>query len=82
MTFSGMPLLLRILNGFWPFEDCYLLGFVFAQFFFFLPPKAALYEDIETYISANKAPLFQPLWATQLAPTTQLSFYSVKVDNS
>ena len=43
-----MPLLLRIWNAFWPFEDCYLLGFVFAQcfFFFFLLPKAALYEDI------------------------------------
>ena len=39
-----MPLLLKILNAFWPFEDCYLLGFVFAQFF--LLPKAALYEDI------------------------------------
>ena len=36
MTFSVMPLLLRILNGFWPFEDCYLLGFVFAQFFYCL----------------------------------------------
>ena len=40
-----MPLLLKILNAFWPFEDCYLLGIVFAQFFF-LMPKAVLYEDI------------------------------------
>ena len=32
---SVMPLLLRIWNPFWPFEDCYLLGFVFAQFFFY-----------------------------------------------
>ena len=31
---------------------------LFLLNFFFLPPKAALYEDIETYISANKAPLF------------------------
>ena len=35
-----MPLLLRIWNAFWPFEDCYLLGFVFAQFFFLLPKAA------------------------------------------
>ena len=39
-----MPVLLRIWNAFWPFEDCYLLGFVFVQSF--LLPKAALYEDI------------------------------------
>ena len=32
---SVMPLSLRTCNAFWPFEDCYLLGFVFAQFFFF-----------------------------------------------
>ena len=31
---SVMPLSLRTCNAFWPFEDCYLLGFVFAQFFF------------------------------------------------
>ena len=31
-----MPLLLRIWNAFWPFKDCYLLGFVFAQFFYCL----------------------------------------------
>ena len=31
--FSYAPL--RIWNAFWPFEDCYLLDFVFAQFFFF-----------------------------------------------
>ena len=42
-----MPLVLKIVNAFWPFEDCYLLGFVFVLFFFFfLLPKAALYEDI------------------------------------
>ena len=34
-----MPLLLMIWNAFWPFEDCYLLGFVFAQYL--LLPKAA-----------------------------------------
>ena len=39
-----MSLLLKILNAFWPFEDCYLLGFVLAHFF--LLPKAALCEDI------------------------------------
>ena len=32
---SVMPLSLRTCNAFWPFEDCYLLGFVFAHFFFF-----------------------------------------------
>ena len=48
-------LLLRIWNAFWPSEDWCLLGFVFAQFF--LLPKAAMYEDIQTCISANKAPL-------------------------
>ena len=31
-----MPLFLKKLNAFWPFEDCYLLGFVFAQFFYCL----------------------------------------------
>ena len=40
-----MSLLLRIWDAFWPFEDGYLLGFVFAKFFFLLQ-KAALYEDI------------------------------------
>ena len=50
---------MRTCNAFWPFEDCYLLGFVFAQFFFFfLLPKAALYDDIWTCFSANKEPLF------------------------
>ena len=56
---SVMPLVLKIVNAFWPFEDCYLLGFVFVLFFFFfLLPKAAFYEDIWTGVSANKAPLF------------------------
>ena len=32
---SVMPLSLRTCNSFWPFEDCYLLAFVFVQFFFF-----------------------------------------------
>ena len=56
VIYSVMPLLLRIWNAFWPFQDCYLLGFVSAQFF--LLPKAALYEHIETCVSANKAHLF------------------------
>ena len=33
VIYSVMPLLLRKWNVFWPFEDFYLLGFVFAQFF-------------------------------------------------
>ena len=33
---SVMPLLLMIWNAFWPFEDCYLLGLVFANFFYCL----------------------------------------------
>ena len=33
VIYSIMPLLFRIWNAFWPFKDCYLLGFVFAQFF-------------------------------------------------
>ena len=56
VVYSVMPLLLRKWNAFWPFEDCYLLGFVFVQFV--LLPKSALYEDIKTCISANKPPLF------------------------
>ena len=32
--FSYAPLT-QDMNAFWPFEDCYLLGFVFVQFFFF-----------------------------------------------
>ena len=35
-VYSVMPLLLRIWNAFWPFEGCYLLGYVFAQFFYCL----------------------------------------------
>ena len=35
VIYSVIPLLLRIWNAFWPIEDCYLLGFVFAQFFVF-----------------------------------------------
>ena len=34
VIYSVMPLLLRIWNVVWPFEDCYLLGSVFAHFFF------------------------------------------------
>ena len=34
VIYSVISLLLRIWNAFWPFEDCYLLGFVFAQFFY------------------------------------------------
>ena len=56
VVYSVMPLLLRKGNAFWPFEGCYLLGFVFVQFV--LLPKSALYEDIKTCISANKIPLF------------------------
>ena len=36
VIYSVMPLFLRIWNAFWPFEDCYLLGFVFVQFFYCL----------------------------------------------
>ena len=57
VIYSVMPLLLRIWNAFWPFQDCYLLGFVCPQFFFLLP-KAALNKDIETCVSANKTHLF------------------------
>ena len=35
VIYSVMPLLLRIWHAFWPFEDCYLFGFVSAQLFFF-----------------------------------------------
>ena len=47
VTFSVMPLLLKILNAFWPFEDCYLLGFVFAQFFYCLKlPCMKIYKHV------------------------------------
>ena len=36
VIYSVMPLFLRIWNAFWPFQDCYLLGFVFAQVFYCL----------------------------------------------
>ena len=36
VIYSVMPLLLRVWNAFWPFKDCYLLGFVFAHFFYCL----------------------------------------------
>ena len=56
VVYSVMPLLLRIWNIFWPFEDCYLLGFVFAQFFYCLKlPCMKIYEHA---VSANKASLF------------------------
>ena len=35
VIYSVMPIFLRIWNAFWPFQDCYLLGFVFALFFFY-----------------------------------------------
>ena len=35
IIYSVIALLLRIWNAFWPFEDCYLLALVFAQFFIF-----------------------------------------------
>ena len=45
VIYSVMPLLLRIWNAFWPFEDCYLLGFVFAQFFYCLKlPSMKIYK--------------------------------------
>ena len=56
VIYSVMPLFLKILNAFWPFEDCYWPGFVFVQLF--LLPKAALYKDIQTGVPANKTPLF------------------------
>ena len=33
---SVMPLFLRIWNAFWPFQDCYLLRFVYPQCFYCL----------------------------------------------
>ena len=36
VIYSLIPLLLRIWNAFQPFECCYLLAFVFAQFFYCL----------------------------------------------
>ena len=45
VIYSVMPLLLRIWNAFWPFQDCYLLGFVFAQFFYCLKlPSMKIYK--------------------------------------
>ena len=45
VIYSVMPHLLRIWNAFWPFEDCYLLGFIFAQFFYCLKlPCMKLYK--------------------------------------
>ena len=47
VIYSVMPLLLRIWNAFWPFQDCYLLGFVFAQFFYFLKlPCMKIYKHV------------------------------------
>ena len=78
VTYSVIPLLLRIWNVFWPFEDCYLLGFVFAQFFNCLKlPCLKIYEHA---VSANKAPLFH----LQLASETRspASFLSTPVPRS
>ena len=36
VIYSVMPLFLRIWNAFWPFQDCYLLGFLFPQCFYCL----------------------------------------------
>ena len=47
VIYSVMPLLLRIWNAFWPFEDCYLLGFVFAQYFYCLKlPCMKIYKHV------------------------------------
>ena len=46
VIYSVMPLLFRIWNAFWLFQDCYLLGFVFAQFFYCLKlPCMKIYKD-------------------------------------
>ena len=55
VIYSVIPLLLRIWNAFWPFQDYYLLGFVFAQFFYCLKLPCI---KIHKRISANKTPLF------------------------
>ena len=36
VIYSVMTLFLRIWNAFWPFQDCYLLGFVYLQCFYCL----------------------------------------------
>ena len=54
-----MPLLLKILNAFWPFEDCYLLGFVFVQFFYCLKlPCMKIYKQVPYMKIYKQAPLF------------------------
>ena len=47
VIYSVMPLLLRIWNAFWPFEDCYLPGFVFVQCFYCLKlPCTKIYKQV------------------------------------
>ena len=47
VIYSVMPLLFRIWNAFWLFQDCYLLGFVFAQFFYCLQlPCMKIYKHV------------------------------------
>ena len=51
----SMPLLLRIWDAFWPFKD-YLLGFVFAQVFFYCLKLPCM--KIYKHEFANISPLF------------------------
>ena len=63
VVYSVMPLLLRIWNAFWPFEDCYLLAFVFAQFFYCLKLpcmkiyKYAFLQIKHSYFTRDLGPL-------------------------
>ena len=70
VIYSVMPLLLRIWNVFWPFEDCYLLGSGFAQFFFYCPklPCMKIYKHAFLQI---KCPCF-PRDLGPLHPSHQL----------
>ena len=58
VIYSVTPLLLKILNAFWPFEDCYLLGFVLVQFFYCLKlPCMKIYKQAPLFHSRLGSPV-------------------------
>jgi len=84
VIYSVMPLFLRIWNAFWPFEDCYLLGFVFAEFFFYclkLPCmkiyKHAFLQIKHPCFTRDLGPLLPSHWLHFPGPSLQRSWQVV-----
>ena len=85
VVYSVMPLLLRIWNAFWPFEDCYLLAFVFAQFFYCLKLpcmkiyKYAFLQIKHSYFTRDLGPLHPSThWLQSPCPGLRRPWHGIK----